>query len=195
MYVVTNYKGRHSMVLMAIANANYEFILCDFGTNGRISDDGVIETTKFYDKPVNEELNLPSHKTNSANTEELPYVFVADEAFTLRTNLLKPYSQKELTNQRRIFNYRLSRARRVIENTFGILTARFRVFRSAINLQLHNIDAVMCCCVLHNFLRSNCFDTYISSAVVEENIPSVDNLQNGHNRNISNDAKLVREKF
>ncbi|KAJ8952754.1 hypothetical protein NQ318_008069 [Aromia moschata] len=41
-----NYKGKHSMVLMAIANVNYEFIMCDFGTNGRISEGGVLENTK-----------------------------------------------------------------------------------------------------------------------------------------------------
>ncbi|XP_064103415.1 uncharacterized protein LOC135213365 [Macrobrachium nipponense] len=40
-----SYKGFHSMVLMAVVSANYEFILCDFGTHGRISDGGVIENT------------------------------------------------------------------------------------------------------------------------------------------------------
>ena len=38
-----NYKGFHSMVLMPIANANYELLYAHFGTNGRISDGGVIE--------------------------------------------------------------------------------------------------------------------------------------------------------
>jgi hypothetical protein len=40
-----NYKGFHSIVLVAIANSNYEFILFDIGTNGRISDGGVINNT------------------------------------------------------------------------------------------------------------------------------------------------------
>jgi hypothetical protein len=48
-------------------------------------------------------------------------VFVGDEAFALRKDFLKPFSQRELTNERRIYNYRLSRARRVIENVFGIM--------------------------------------------------------------------------
>lgn len=38
------------MVLLAVANANYDFIVCDFGVNGRVSDGGVSEQTLFYDK-------------------------------------------------------------------------------------------------------------------------------------------------
>jgi hypothetical protein len=34
---------------MSVANANYEFLYCDIGTNGRVSDGGVIENfTKSY---------------------------------------------------------------------------------------------------------------------------------------------------
>ena len=48
-----NYKHFHSVVLMACANANYEFIWCDSGTNGRISDGGAIKNTQFHDKLTN----------------------------------------------------------------------------------------------------------------------------------------------
>ena len=49
----------------------------------------------------------------------LSYCFVGDEAFPLKTWLLRPYPGRELTDRRRIYNYRLSRARRTIENAFG----------------------------------------------------------------------------
>ena len=45
-----NYKHRHSMVLLATADANYRFILFDFGTNGRVSDGGVLHNTGFVRK-------------------------------------------------------------------------------------------------------------------------------------------------
>lgn len=52
---------------------------------------------------------------------------MCDDAFPLGTNLKKPYSKSRLTDEKRVFNYRLPRERRVSENAFGILAARFRV--------------------------------------------------------------------
>lgn len=44
-----NYKKRHSMVLLAIVNAKYQFIMCDLGTNGRVSDGEALLNTKFFE--------------------------------------------------------------------------------------------------------------------------------------------------
>ena len=51
----------------------------------------------------------------------LPYVIVADDAFPLKPHLMIPYSFLSLSKENRVFNYRLSRARRISENAFGIL--------------------------------------------------------------------------
>ncbi|KAJ8711930.1 hypothetical protein PYW08_004085 [Mythimna loreyi] len=57
---------------------------------------------------------------------------------------------------KRIYNYRLSRSRRIVENVFGILCAVFRVFRKAIPLKPATCEIVtMTCVYLHNFLRRN----------------------------------------
>lgn len=116
------------MVLMAVVNANYEFIIAEFGVNGRISDGGVIEHTKFYSKLKNGSLNIPDAEILHDTDQVLNYVFVGDEAFALTPNFLKPFNQRELTNDRKIFNYRLSRARRIVENVFGILASRLGFF-------------------------------------------------------------------
>lgn len=98
----------------------------------------------------------------------LNYVFVADEAFSLLPNLLKPFNRRDLTDERKIFNYRLSRARRIVENAFGILVSRFRIFHTSINLRLDNIDiVVMASCALHNFLRNKFSDTYTPSGTLD----------------------------
>ena len=68
---------------------------------------------------------------------------------------MKPYSQTGLTPESRIFNYRLSRARRTVENAFGILANRFRIFRAPIPLVPEKVECiVLACCSLHNFLRN-----------------------------------------
>nr|CAH7740927.1 unnamed protein product [Callosobruchus chinensis] len=77
----------------------------------------------------------------------------ADDAFPLRPDLMKPFSKHGLSDEEKIFNYRLSRARRVSENAFGILAWRFRVFSRPIELKPDTIDRVVwAACSLHNWL-------------------------------------------
>lgn len=59
-------------------------------------------------------------------------------------------------SKERTFNYKLSKARRLIENIFGIMSAVFRVLRKPILLQPDKATIIVLCCVyLHNFLRKS----------------------------------------
>lgn len=71
-----------------------------------------------------------------------------------------------------MFNYRISRARRIGKNVFGIMAAGFRIFPTQINLEPKNIDSiVMVCCVLHNFSMKTALNTYAPTTVLDnENI-------------------------
>lgn len=205
-----NYKNTHSIVLMAIANANCEFIYCDVGTNGRISDGGVISNTTFYEQLVSVNLKIPLSSRLSHNDKILPYVFIGDEAFAMRPDFLKPYPRDKLNKETRIFNYRLSRARRVVENAFGIMASRFRVLQTAINMNVSNIDVVvLACCVPHNFLRKKCPQSYSNSEVLDsENVDdgsvhlgarcnpdTMHDLQRGRRGLVLEDAKKIRDQF
>lgn len=83
-------------MLMGIANSHYEFIYCDVGSNGRISDGGGIENTKFMKNLVANKLNLSAPEVVVSGKPPLNYVFVGDEAFAMRHDFLKPYNQREL---------------------------------------------------------------------------------------------------
>jgi hypothetical protein len=193
-----NYKHFHSVVLMACANADYEFIWCEVGTNGRVSDGGAIRNTEFFEKLNNRLLKIPPTESCNETSTELPYVFVGDEAFALRSDFLKPFSQRAVTRERLVFNRRLSRARRIVENVFGIMANRFRIFHTSINLTVDRINlVVLTCCVLHNFLHKKCA-TYSVEEENEDLPPSSETLagmQITHIRNPSTHAKLVREMF
>jgi hypothetical protein len=88
--------------------------------------------TVLYDKLEREHLEIPLDAPLIIDHERtlLPFLFVADDAFPLRRHIMKPYPEVHSKGStQRIFNYRLSRARRIVENAFGILASVFRVFR------------------------------------------------------------------
>ena len=100
-------------------------------------------------------LNLPSDvplpSDNILTSNSMPYVIVGDDAFLLKRHIMKPYAQRGLSDGKRIFNYRLSRARRTSENAFGIPASVFRILFTKINLDPHLVKLIMlACCILHN---------------------------------------------
>ena len=87
-------------------------------------------------------LGVPDKALLPKTNVRLPYVLVADEAFPLRENLMKPNPRDALELPERVYNYRLSRARRTIENAFGIAASRFRVFKRQINARVHFVIGI-----------------------------------------------------
>ena len=66
---------------------------------------------------------------------------------------MRPFARHGLINERCIFNYRLSRARKVVENAFGILANQWRLNNHHIYLNPDNVNTVVKATVLlHNLL-------------------------------------------
>ncbi len=104
------------------------------GCNGRISDGGVFGGCSLQGALEKRTSNIPAPAPLPESDQLAPYCIVADEAFLLKDYLMKPYPNRRLSVEQHIFNYRLSRARRVVENAFGILANRFRVLLTTINI-------------------------------------------------------------
>ena len=74
----------------------------------------------------------------------------------MHTNLIKTYSSIYQDILTFIANYRISRARRIIKNAFGILSARFRIFQRPILAKIDTVVSITKACVaLHNFLMQD----------------------------------------
>ena len=121
-----NYKKSHSIVLLTDCDAYYKFTLVDNGDSGRHSDGSVYANSKLGHAIENNSLNIP--RESRVGSKILPYVFLANDAFGLKCHLMKPYPFTSHDTEKRIFKYRLSRGRCIIENAFGIAASRFRVF-------------------------------------------------------------------
>uniref|UniRef100_A0A1X7U8F3 DDE Tnp4 domain-containing protein n=1 Tax=Amphimedon queenslandica TaxID=400682 RepID=A0A1X7U8F3_AMPQE len=82
--VYFNYKGSHSIVLLAVCDAQYKFILFDIGGAGRQSDGGTLSNSQFVRALESEILSIPDNCPLPGTTHpSLPYVVVGDEAFPL----------------------------------------------------------------------------------------------------------------
>jgi hypothetical protein len=58
-----------------------------------------------------------------------------------------------MAGSQKVFNFRHSRCRRVVENAFGLMTSRFRVFSGPILQSYENaVKTTKACVVLHNML-------------------------------------------
>lgn len=126
-----NYKQFYNIVLFALIGADYKFTYIDCGCNGRVSDGGVFANSTLFQTLESNTLHIPPGKPLPLRNTPVPFVIVGDEAFSLKSYLRKPYPSRNLNQNKRIFIYRLSRARRIVENVFGILTCRFGVFKQA----------------------------------------------------------------
>lgn len=164
-----DYKQNFSLVLMALVDAQYRFVYIDIGANGRQSDAQVFGNCSLSTALAENTLNLPPPAHLPGTNTLASFVIVADDAFPMKPYLLKPYPDRLYDDtSSRVFNYRLSRARRIVENAFGILANRWRVLRGRMTLCPDKAEKVVkACCVLHNFLRTRSISQYSPTDLID----------------------------
>lgn len=140
-----------------MVDADYCFRYIDVGSDGRASDSNMFKVSTLNIALENNMLNWPEGG-----------LCVGDDAFPLRTNILKPFSHRNLSLEEKIFIYRLSRARRVSENAFGILSSRFRILRRPIDVKVATAELIVkASCAIHNWLRMTVARDYLTTNCVD----------------------------
>ena len=148
-----NDQGIHKIVLLAVCDAQYCFRFIDIGDPVRHGDGGIFANSNFGKQLLSNQLGIPPPECLDS-VGKLPFCFVADAAFPLKPNIMRPYPGKNITKEQKIFNYRLSRARRVVENSFGIFSSRWRIFRKPIIIPSEKAVVITkAACCLHNYLQ------------------------------------------
>ncbi|XP_068214071.1 putative nuclease HARBI1 [Palaemon carinicauda] len=148
-----NYKGFHSIVLMAVADATYKFLYVDAGTEGGATDGGTWSNCSLHDAVEENRTGVPRPESLANNDQPLPYHFVGDDVFALQIWMMKPFSHRSQVLRKCIYSYRLSRTRCDVENAFGILYQNFHYFLTPMHQHPDIINLItMCACVLHNLI-------------------------------------------
>ena len=165
------------------------------GSYGRNSDGGIFAHSKLG-KYLETHLGIPDDKQLPGTSCLAPHVIVGDEAFPLKTYLMRPCtgSQSKAGNENSIFNYRVSRARRVVENAFGILSQIFQIYHRTLHSLPENVDSIIfATCILHNYLRDQRIglSDMGSSVNVRSNLTKIPNQGGSAHQS----AFEVREKF
>ena len=183
-----NYKKQFSIVLLAVADATAKFVAFDLGAAGSQSDGGIFKDgglggickSSFFPKPSN----------LGEQAIQVPYFLLGDEAFALDVNMMKPYPHRSAMGDEKVYNYRLSRARRIVENAFGILCARFRVLLQTLQLDVSNVvKIVRACLALHNYLMTKKDRSYASPGFIDAE-DEEGNLIPGTWRNVTNNQDM-----
>lgn len=188
-----NYKHFFSIVILALCDANYCFTYVDIGAYGKSSDSAIFKNSIFSKRMLEKSLNIPNPKAiSNVDRTPLPHVIVGDEAFGLTENIMRPYAGKSLSYEKRVFNYRLSRARRNIECTFGILANKWRIFHTPLNVNIDFAENIIkACCVLHNFVRTRDGIKYKDTLYT----PPMINLNTLHAGRGTPSSLNIRDKF
>ena len=102
----------------------------------------------------NNPFHLPEDKPLPGDDVPVPSFIIGNNSFGINETLMNPFSIRNMDYHERIFNYRLSRARRVVENAFGILAHKFRVLLTTMNQRPKTCRKIIATCViLHNLIR------------------------------------------
>ncbi|XP_041376732.1 protein ALP1-like [Gigantopelta aegis] len=92
-----NYTDFFSTLLLALVDGDYyKFLWADVGTNGSASDCSVFNSSTLSTALMDNTLRLPPPESLPNDDRDTPFFLVGDDAFPLRTWMMKPFSHNQL---------------------------------------------------------------------------------------------------
>ena len=145
-----NRKGWHSIIMQGMVNHVGHFTEIYVGWPGRVHDARVFVNSTLYKRGQDGTLFPDLKETISG--KEIPLLVLGDPAYPLLPWLMKAFPDNgSLSREQKTFNYRLSKARVVVEHAYGRLKGRWRCLLKRNDVLISDLPKlVAACCVLHN---------------------------------------------
>ena len=185
-----NRKGFHSIIMQGTVNHLGHFIDIYVGWPGRVHDARVFVNSTLYKRGQAGTL-LPDWK-KTISGKEIPLLMLGDPAYPLLHWLMKAFPDNgSLTREQKTYNYRLSKARVVVEHAYGRLKGRWRCLLKRNDVLIDDLPKlVAACCVLHNICesRSESFDEDWMQDVSDHH-----SVNSHSTSSVDNSGKTIRE--
>lgn len=148
-----NYKHFYSIVLQAVVDAKLKFIDINVGGYGHQHDATTLRNSSFYAGWKQNRIQIPEDDELPYTQTMAPYFFIADGAYPIEKHLMKPYPGKNLSQDQKNYNKRLSKARATVECSFGRLCQKWRIFSTTIQQRPEKAELIVkAACILHNVI-------------------------------------------
>ena len=188
-----NRKGWHSIILQGLVDSKYQFMDINIGWPGKVHDARVFGNSTLYHKGQNGSL-FPASMAKEINGVNVPLLILADGAYPLLPWVMKPFPDNgALDAEKSHYNYRLSRARMVVENSFGRLKGRWRCLLKQNECSVESMSSVVAtCCVLHNICEMH-HDNFDEELIPLEDLKMQPTQQANDSGPPSQDSNGIRE--
>ena len=195
-----NRKGWYSVNAQCIVDYQYLFIDVYVGWPGRCHDARVFQNSPVFLRAMQGDPLFPPNPRAISEGNEVPVVLIGDPAYPLTDYLMKSYrNTANITEGQKLFNYRLSRARMVVEKAFGHLKGRWRILIKKMETKLENVPIIiLACCVLHNVCemwRENFLDDWLQEVRQQNRRRPQPPRQIFQDRQFEGRAREIRDTF
>ncbi|XP_068227681.1 uncharacterized protein [Palaemon carinicauda] len=144
-YLYYNYMKFPTKILMDVADAKLKLMYVDVGAKGDGGDEGTWCKCNLHHTIEQNRVGFPDDSTLLNDDTPIPFHKIADDAFALRTMLIKPYSHTSQAHHKKFYSYMLCHARCVVENAFVILQMRFKILGTTIQQSPKVVELITMC--------------------------------------------------